>query len=161
MHAGPEVKRTSSIAVVFLLLSQKAATAHPLKQEERASFRKAVEDYQLFVVPRCAPEAVRAYVDARADRDRAFVRSLRHTKLEADYRQAVADRAAKDERIVFHCFGPPPPPPPPPGAASSPHISAQTVPQQQDALAQHFAEGDRQFETMVGIRDSSIGPPSK
>ena len=48
-----------------------------------------------------------------------------------------------------------------PDAAALPATPAETEPQQRDTLAEHFAEGDRQFETMVRLRDASIGPPGR
>jgi hypothetical protein len=148
-------------AVTALLLSQSAAAQHRPSEEARAALHEAVQGYQVFVVPICAPDEVRAYVGARADRDRRFVRSLRDTILAADYKKAVADRAAQDSRTVYECFGPPPPPPPPQGAAPAPAIPTQTEPRQPDSRAEHFAEGDRQFEKMVRRRDAAIGRPGR
>jgi hypothetical protein len=113
------MKRNLSIAIIGLLFSQQVEAARLPSLEARTAFRNAVEEYQVFVVPRCAPQEVEAYVAARTDRDRSFVQSLRNTRLFADYKKAVAHRAKEDEQTVFHCFGPPPPPPPPPGTASS------------------------------------------
>ena len=148
--------RNLSATIAALLLAQQAA-AQP-DQDARAAFRQAVEEYQLFVVPRCAPAEVQAYVVARADRDRAFVRSLRRKGLRADYDRAVADRAARDRNTVFHCFGPPPPPPPPPlppGSAVPAPAPVETPSEQRDPLAAHFAGGDRQFEKMLKLRDAA------
>ncbi|GAA0455376.1 hypothetical protein [Sphingomonas molluscorum] len=145
-------------ALVCLLLSQQAAARQPLSSEGRAAFRKAVDEYQLFVVPHCAPDEVQAYVTARADRDHAFVRSLHGTPLKQDYEKAVADRAARDRHTVYECFGPPPPPPPPPGWTPPEPAPVQPAPKPRDTFAEHFAGGDRYFEEMVQLRDSLIGP---
>lgn len=141
------------MAVICLLFSRQVEAARSSSLEARTAFRNAVEEYQVFVVPRCAPQEVKAYVAARSDRDRSFVQSLRNTRLFADYKKAVADRAKKDEQTVFHCFGPPLPPPPPGTAASQP------VPENQpkNTLAEHFAAGDRQFATMVRLRNAALG----
>jgi hypothetical protein len=147
------MRRSLSIAITCLLFSQQVEAARSPSLEARTAFRNAVEEYQVFVVPRCAPQEVKAYVAARSDRDRSFVQSLRNTRLFADYKKAVADRAKKDEQTVFHCFGPPPPPPPPSTATSQP------VPENQpkNTLAEHFAAGDRQFATMVRLRNAALG----
>lgn len=148
------------IALICLLLSQGAWARDHLSPDDRAGFRRAVDDYQIFVVPHCAPDVVRAYVAARADRDRAFVRSLRHTGLKADYQKAVTDRATRDSSTVYECFGPPPPPPPP-GTVAPPRDPAQADNEHKNALAEHFAGGDRQFATMEQLRDRLISPPRK
>lgn len=148
------MRRSLSMAIVCLLLTQQVEAARSPSLETKTAFRNAVEEYQVFVVPRCAPQEVKAYVAARSDRDRSFVQSLRNTGLLADYKKAVADRAKKDEQTVFHCFGPPPPPPPPPGTAAP-----QPVPENKpkNTLAEHFAAGDRQFATMVRLRNAALG----
>lgn len=155
VNAGAVLRRGLALAAVGLLLSEPVAARQSLTQEERAAFRRAVDEYQIFVVPHCAPDEVRAYATARADRDRAFVRSLHKTDLEADYKQAVADRAEQDSHTVYECMGPPPPPPPP-GTASSPPTPARTEPQRQDSLAEHFKAGDHQFSAIVQLRDALI-----
>lgn len=143
-----------------LLLAQQGLAHQAPKLDQRAAFRQAVEDYQIFVIPHCAPDDVQGYVSARAARDRAFVHSLRHTVLETDYKKAVADRAAADQHTIYECFGPPPPPPPP-GAVSSPSPlkpdPAQIEQEHQKALAEHFAGGDKQFATMERLRNDIIG----
>ena len=78
-----EVKRFMLLAALCSISSE--ALAQDLSPEGHAAFREAVEQYQIFVVPHCAPDDVRAYVRARADRDQAFVRSLSNTGLKADY----------------------------------------------------------------------------
>ena len=153
--------RESIAAVAGLLIAQSVAAQRPPAQESHTAFRQAVEDYQMFVVAHCAPDDVRAYVAARADRDRAFVRSLRKTALAADYKQAVANRAEQDNRTVYECTGPPPPPPPPPGVVPPPPVPAPSKPQHYDPLAGHFAAGDRQFAEMVRLRDELIGSPRR
>lgn len=160
VNARAVVTRSLLLAAVGVLLSQPVAAQHSLTLEERSAFRHAVDEYQIFVVPHCAPDEVRAYVAARADRDRAFVQSLRKTALEGDYKQAVADRAEQDSHTLYECMGPPPPPPPPPGTASPP-TPARTEPQHQDTLAEHFAAGDRQFSAIVQLRDVLIGSRHK
>lgn len=148
------MRRNLLMAIICLLFSQQVEAARSQSLEARTAFRNAVEEYQVFVVPRCAPQEVEAYVAARSDRDRSFVQSLRNTRLFADYKKAVADRAKKDEQTVFHCFGPPPPPPPPPGT-----VASQPVPEDKpkNALAEHFAAGDRQFATMLRLRNAALG----
>jgi hypothetical protein len=94
--------------VVFLILPQQVLAQHAASPAARAAFREAVEDYQMFVLPHCAPQEVEAYVAARSGRDRAFIRSIDHTALETDYREAVAQRAAKDKATVYFCDEPPP-----------------------------------------------------
>ncbi len=155
------MRRGVIAAVAGLLIAQSVAAQQSPAQETHAAFRQAVEDYQMFVVAHCAPDDVRAYVAARANRDRAFVRSLRKTALAADYKQAVADRAEKDSHTVYECMGPPPPPPPPPGMVPPPSMPAPSEPQHHDPLAGHFAAGDRQFAEMVRIRDELIGHPRR
>jgi hypothetical protein len=154
---GANVTRKAVLAIAAFLISQQAAARHSPTLEARAAFREAVEDYQIFVVPRCAPDDVRDYVAATSERDQAFVHSLSHTKLKLDYEQAVQERAAKDERIVFHCFGPPPPPPPPIAAEAVPVVAPSKV-DEKKRLAEFFRAGDRQFATMVRLRDAAIGP---
>lgn len=144
-----------------LLLSQQAAAKPAMSAETRAAFREAVEDYQMFVVPHCAPDVVRAYVLSRAERDRAFLRSLRKTRLYADYKQAVADRAASDAGTVYECSLPPPPPPPPPGMVPAQSSPAKPARSQHEMLIEHSARGDSQFETMVRLRDVLLGSKGK
>ena len=150
------MKRRALLTGLTVLFSQQVGAYQRPPEDGRAAFRKAVEDYQIFVVPHCAPDEVRAYVTAREDRDRTFMRSLRKTDLEADYRQAVTERANKDRQTVYECFGPPPPPLPP-GAEPSTGSSAE--PPHRDTTAEHFAAGDRQFAVMVRMRDELIGHP--
>ncbi len=133
--ARPVVKRKLLVASFGMLLAQQAAAQLSPLQDERAAFRQAVDTYQIFVVAHCAPEEVRAYVTARAKRDRAFVRSLRKTDLQADYKQAVADRAERDSRTVYECIGPLPPPPPLLSTTSPASLVAKTEPQRHDTLA--------------------------
>ncbi len=144
-----------------LLLSQQVAARPAITPATRAAFRVAVEDYQMFVVPHCAPDVVRAYVLSRAERDRAFLRSLRRTRLYADYKQAVADRAASDAHTVYECSLPPPPPPPPSGMVPAQTSPAKTERSQTEMLIEHSAQGDRQFETMVRLRDAVFGSQGK
>jgi hypothetical protein len=146
------------LATIALAVSGQVIAKHARNQQARATFREAVEDYQAFVVAHCAPDEVRAYVAARADRDRAFVHSLRNTKLETDYRKAVSDRAKKDRSTVYECLEPPLAVPPAPalGAASSQIAPAQPESQAQNSLAQRFAAGDRQFDLMVRLRDATF-----
>lgn len=154
------MKQNLSVVLIALLLSQQAPAAANPSSEARAAFRAAVEGYQDFVVPRCAPDEVRAYVIARANRDHTFVSSLRNTKLLSDYKRAVRDRAHKDESTVYECFGPPPPPPPPPlpGSASAPAASVRQEARPNNTLAEHFEAGDKQFETMARLRNAALGP---
>jgi hypothetical protein len=147
------MKRIISIAVICLLSAQQASAARLPDEESRAAFRYAVEEYQIFVVPRCAPKEVETYVAARKDRDTSFIKSLRKANLLADYNKAVADRAKRDANTVFHCFGPPPPPPPPPGTPAPQPIAAEKP---VDSLAEHFAAGDRQFAVMKRLRDAAV-----
>lgn len=149
----------ATAVLLALVVSQQANAVEALSPSARAQFREAVEDYQMAVVPHCTPDLVEAYVAARADRDRAFVQSLRNTPLAADYRQAVADRAKKDRSTVYECMGPPPPPPPPPGWVPPPSVPSQPV-VEKDPQADHFAAGDRDFEEMVQLRDALIGAPN-
>jgi len=148
------VKRNLALVIVTFMFSQQLEAARTPSVEDRVAFRNAVEKYQIFVVPRCAPQEVKAYVTAREDRDRAFVQSLRRTRLLSDYKKAIADRAKKEVGTVFHCFGPPPPPPPPPGTATP-----QSVPdvEPKDTLAEHFAAGDQQFAEMLRLRNAALG----
>ena len=150
------MKRYMSSTIVALMLSQQAMAQHLPTPEERATFRDAVADYQLAVVPRCAPDAVHAYVTAMAERDRAFVRSLRNTELQADYKQAVADHAKRERSAVFHCFGAPPPPPPPPGASPIVPAPVEKGPDEHEKLVEHFADGDRLFDKMAQLRDAAL-----
>lgn len=150
------MKRSALLAALILVPSQQVEAYRSIPQDGRAAFRKAVEDYQMFVVPHCAPDEVEAYVAARAERDRAFVLSLHKTNLAKEYRKAVADRADRDRHTVYECLGPPPPPPPP-GVEPSPN--AEDDVRHPDTTAEHFAAGDRQFATMVGLRDDLIGHP--
>ena len=149
------------IAVIGLLLTQEVAAQHFPTQEEQAAFQEAVDEYQIFVVPHCAPDEARAYITARFERDRAFIQSLRKTALEADYRQAVADRAEGDQRTVYECMGPLLSPPSPLGTPSSPVVTSQAQPQRSDTLAEHFAAADSQFATLVRLRNSLVGAPLK
>jgi hypothetical protein len=151
------------LAMIALAVSGQVIATPARNQQARATFREAVEDYQVFVVAHCAPDEVRAYVAARADRDRAFVRSLRNTKLETDYRKAVSDRAKEDRSTVYECLEPPLAPPPAPAlrAASSQIPPAQPEPQAQNSLAEHFAAGDRQFDVMMRLRDAALGTRGK
>lgn len=144
-----------------LSLSQQVVAKPTMSAETRAAFREAVEDYQMFVVPHCAPEVVQGYVAARANRDRAFLQSLRRTELYADYKQAVADRAAKDAGTVYECSLAPPPPPPPPGMVPAQPSPVETERSQHEVLIEHSAQGDRQFETMVRLRDALLGSKGK
>lgn len=150
--------RNLLVVLTALLLCQQVAASPSTSREAHAAFREAVEDYQMFVVPHCAPETVRAYVTAKAERDGAFLRSLRNTPLYAEYKKAVADRAARDRRTVYECIGPPPPPP---GSAPSQPSVMQEKPSAADILSEHFAAGDRQFETMVHLRDALLASEGK
>ena len=149
------------IAVIGLLLAQQVAAQHCPSQKERAASREAVDEYQIFVVPHCAPDEVSAYVTARFERDRAFIQSLRKTVLEADYKQAVADRAERDQRAVYECRRPPLSPPPPLGTPAWPVVTSQAQPQRSDRSAEHFAAADSQFATLVRLRNSLVSAPLK
>ena len=48
------------IAVIGLLLKQQVAAQHFPTQEEQAAFQEAVDEYQIFVVPHCAPDEASA-----------------------------------------------------------------------------------------------------
>jgi hypothetical protein len=148
------------VVAAGLLLSQQAVCRPSLSQEGRAAFREAVADYQLFVVPHCDPVAVRAYVAARADRDRAFVQSLRGTLLATDFNDAIAARTKQDSRTFYECSLPPPPPPPPPGWVPAPAPKHNKAPPR-DPLVEHFKEGDRQYQEMVRLRQQLIGSTSR
>ncbi|WP_333574097.1 hypothetical protein [Sphingomonas sp.] len=151
-----------SLALLTVLLLSPQVAARP-SPEIRAAFRQAVGDYQMFVVPHCAPDVVREYALARAKRDRAFFRSLRGTSLDGDYKQAVADRAARDAGTVYECtlLPAPPPPPPPPGMKPSQPSATKAHRSQDEVLREHFAEGDRQFQRVVRLRDALLGPRDK
>lgn len=154
------MKGSLSAVAVSLLLSQQAASRPSLTQEGRAAFRQAVAEYQVFVVPHCDPDAVRAYVAARADRDRAFVQSLRGTPLATDYKQAVAASAKHDSHTFYECSLPPPPPPPPPGRVTAP-APIQPKSPVHDRLSEHFEAGDHQYEEMVRLRKQLIGSTNR
>ena len=154
------MRRSLLALAVGLLLSQKVASRPSLPQEGRAAFREAVAEYQVFVVPHCDPDAVRAYVAARADRDRAFVQSLRRTPLATDFKRAVAARAKQDSRTFYECSLPPPPPPPPPGWVSAP-APIQSKSPAHDRLSEHFEAGDHQYGEMVRLRQQLIGSTSR
>ena len=149
------MKRKLLSAIAVSLISQQVEAARFPSVKARAAFREAVEDYQVFVVPRCAPQEVEAYVAARSERDRVFVNSLRKAGLLDDYKTAVADRAKQDANTAFHCFGPPPPPPPLPGAVSSSAVPLRQS-EPENTLAEHFAAGDRQFAVMLRLRDTAL-----
>lgn len=147
------MQRYLIIATVAVLFPHPAGAAHSAKYEARAAFREAVTRYQGFVVPHCAPSDVEAYVTARAERDHLFVESLRRTKLSDDYKNAVADQAKQDANTRFECMQPPPPPPPPPGTTTSRSLPPG---EPENSRAKHFAAGDRQFETMIRVRDAAL-----
>lgn len=149
------LKRISLLAFAGLALSQGASAEQDSAQEQRAAFRQAVFEYQMFVVPHCAPDDVQAYVNARGERDRAFVRSLRRNGLEADYNRGVADRAERDKHTVYECMAPPPPPPPPPGWV----LPKPTAQPPRNSLAEHFKAGDKQFAVMERLRDTLVNRP--
>lgn len=107
------------ILITALCGFSSGALAQNPSAESRAAFREAVEDYQMFVVPHCAPDDVSSYVRVRGKRDQAFVQSLNNTELRRDYDDAVADRAEKDRQTFYECVGPPTPP------GSSPPDAAQ------------------------------------
>ncbi|WP_298812661.1 hypothetical protein [uncultured Sphingomonas sp.] len=142
--------RHAWIVAVGLLVSEHASARVGSTEATRAEFREAVKNYQMFVVPHCAPADVDAYVRARADRDRVFVQSLRRTKLAADYKRAVAKRARADRNTVFECMGPPPLP-----GAPAP-TRAQIEQEHAASLQAFFAGGDRAFSEMVRLRDAVI-----
>lgn len=142
--------RHAWIVALGLLLSEHASARVGSTDATRVEFREAVDTYQMFVVPHCAPDDVEAYVRARADRDRAFVQSLRRTKLATDYKRAVAKRAKADRHTTFECMGPPPPtgtPKPTPTQIKQEHAAS---------LQAFFAGGDRAFSEMVRLRDAVI-----
>ncbi|VWX50885.1 hypothetical protein NOVOSPHI9U_350026 [Novosphingobium sp. 9U] len=56
---------------------------------------------------------------------------------------------------------PPPPPPAPPGMVPAPPSPVKTELSQQGMLIEHSAQGDRQFETMVRLRDALLGSKGK
>lgn len=142
--------RHAWIVAMGLLLSEHAYARVGSTEATRAEFREAVDHYQMFVVPHCAPDDVETYVRARADRDHVFVQSLRRTKLAADYKRAVAKRAKADRHTVFECMGPPPPP-------GTPKPTLAQIKQEHAASLQaFFAGGDRAFAEMVRLRDAVI-----
>lgn len=147
--------------VLSSLFSQPIPSLHVLTMEERSTFRQAVDQYQMFVVPHCTPDVVSAYVRARADRDRAFIQSLRGTSLNAEYEQAVAERVEQDKHTWYECTKPPAPPPAKlelsePQSSGPPDGADQ---QRANLELEHFAAGDRQFAYMVHLRDRLIGQP--
>jgi hypothetical protein len=139
-----------------LLSLQPNTGSQALPQEGREMFRQAVARYQIFVVPHCTPFVVQAYAEARAERDRLFVQSLRGTELEADYLQAVADEAKLDNQRVYECMGPPLPPPP-----KKDQLLHQSKPEppREDMWVSHTREGDKQFAVMVRLRDQLLTHP--
>ena len=143
------MQRNFLLLTVALLFTQSAGAAYSGKSEARVAFRKAVEQYQGFVIPRCAPADVEEYVKARAERDRLFVQSLRKTKLLNDYYKAVAHRAKHDANMRFECMQPVSPPSPSLGMSST-----QTLPSKEteNTRAKFFMEGDRQFAVMLRLR---------
>ena len=143
------------LAVTMLLCAISSIARADDPKDAHEAFREAVQRYQIFIVPHCAPEDVNTYVQARASRDRAFIQSLERTTLMADYRQAIAEQAERDSRTFYECAGPPPPP------GSAPPDPVQLHLQHQKSLAAHFQEGDRQFETMVQLRDAFVGAGDK
>lgn len=148
-------------ALVGVLLSQQTLAQNAPAAVSRTDFRTAVDGYQMFVVAHCAPDDVEAYVAARSARDQAFVKSLRGTKLAADYKRAVATRAKQDRDTIYECMGPPPPPPPP-GTSPSPAVDPTQVARQRDeSLRKHFEGGDRQFAVLTRLRDALIGAPKR
>lgn len=142
-------RNTIRIAPLTLLLCALAgeAFAQDNVMEDRSAFRKAVADYQMFIVPHCAPDHARAYADARRDRDKAFVRSLDDLGVRADYDQAVADQAERDRQINYECASPPPPP----GSVES--DAGQIRRARERSLLEHFERGDQQFARVVALRD--------
>ena len=140
-----------AVAAFLISLPGSACARETPSDEDRAAFRAAVDDYQIFVVPHCAPDDVGTYVAARAERDQAFIDSLRDTVLKDDYEKAVADRASRDRQTVYECFGAPPPP------GQLPPDAAELERRHKAGLADHFAGGDRQFTRMMQLRDRLIG----
>lgn len=136
------LKRNILLLTLALLFPPPAGAASSERTEARAAFRAAVERYQGFVIPHCAPEDVKAYVSARAERDRLFIQSLRNTKLLGDYEIAVAHRAKQDANTRYECMRPVP-----------------SLPQEEseDPRTRHFAEGDRQFSVMLRLRNAALG----
>jgi len=153
------MRLTLSFAISAILFSSQSPAQHAPATVSRADFRTAVDNYQMFVVAHCAPEDVAAYVAAKSARDKAFVRSLRGTKLASDYKRAVAARAKQDRNTFYECMRPPPPPPPPGGAPSPVATPAQVAHQRAEWLREHFEGGDRQFADLVRLRDALIGAP--
>lgn len=142
-------------AFVVLALTPCAIVARHIDSRARTEFREAVDRYQVFVVPHCDPGTVEAYVAARRERDDAFVRSLLHTPLAADYRHAIADNARRDQHMRYECMRPPPPPPPP-GQARTQSDAEDKAEERRREHAEHFAGGDRQFAHMVALRDRML-----
>ncbi|WP_294190646.1 hypothetical protein [uncultured Sphingomonas sp.] len=150
---------SSSLALFGVLLAQQASAQPISAAANRAEFRAAVDEYQIFVVPHCAAENVETYVAARSARDQAFVKSLRGTRLAADYKRAVAARAKQDRHTVYECTGPSPPLPLP-GTEPTPTSDAVNVARRRArGLREHFDGGDRQFAELVRLRDALIGAP--
>jgi hypothetical protein len=136
------LKRNILLLTLALLCTPSVGAASSQRTEARAAFREAVERYQAFVIPHCAPEDVKAYVSARAERDRLFIQSLRNTKLLGDYKMAIAHRAKQDANTRYECMQPVP-----------------SLPQEElvDPRTRHFVEGDRQFAVMLRLRNAALG----
>lgn len=134
------------------MLAAKATSQSVNVEEARWAFRGAVAVYQMFVVPHCTPQIVKAYVSARHARDQAFVESLRGTMLEQDYAEAVALQAAQDSHTVYECALPPAPPPLP-GMEPVPETAEEQQERARKSLQQHFDGGDQQFSRLVRLRD--------
>ena len=144
------LSKSAALALVLCSLSS-GATAQDRGAEHRSAFRKAVADYQMFVVPHCAPDHVRAYVDARKNRDQAFQQSLGNTVLKADYDRAVSEQAERDRQIIYECAFPPPPP------GAIPLSPEQVRLEHEQSLIRHFEGGDRQFARIVQLREMFTG----
>jgi len=138
-----------------MLISYASAAGRSYSARDRAEFRELVEEYQLYVVPHCSPDIVAEYDKARASRDVAFVRSLKGTPLLADYRKAVAYRARQDKHTIYECTLYPPPPP----GVVLPKVDPEA--ERGENRDKHFVQGDKQFASLVALRDQLVARRGK
>jgi hypothetical protein len=152
-----QLRRLPGVALgsAAVLVSHAYAAGKSYSANDRAEFRELVDDYQLFVVPHCAPDIVAEYDKVNAPRDAAFVRSLKGTPLLSDYRKAVAGRARRDKNTIYECGLYPPPPP----GVVLPKVDLET--RRSEDRAKHFAEGDKQFARIVALRDKLVAGQRK